>query len=82
MEQQMSPEHADYMTHIANPTLEKIRNALIAEQPNAADIDAFIINLLSARPLPAAKASSIELLHFNDVYVRNARASRSVFVTI
>jgi hypothetical protein len=82
MEQQTSPRHADYMMHIANPTLEKIRNALIAEQPNAADIDAFIINFLSARPLPASKASSIELLHFNDVYVRITPASRSLFVTI
>jgi 5'-nucleotidase len=63
-----SPEQAYYMAHVANPALAKITAALLVEQPDADKIDAFIIKLLSAPNLPPAKASSIELLHFNDVY--------------
>ena len=66
MTQQMS--QADYMLLVANPTLAKIQTALMASQPDAANIDAFIINLLSAPKVAAARAPSIELLHFNDVY--------------
>ena len=64
----MSPQLADYMREVATPTLSKITNALMDEQPDAANIDAFIITLLSAPPSPTDKASSVELLHFNDVY--------------
>jgi hypothetical protein len=74
-QKQLSPAQAHYMAHVANSTLAKITDALLVEQPDAANIDAFIVKLLSASPLPAAKASSIELLHFNDVYER-ARTSK------
>ena len=77
----LSPEQAYYMKHVANPALAKITAALLVEQPDASKIDAFIIKLLSAPILPpAAKASSIELLHFNDVYVRSIFINE-VFVT-
>jgi hypothetical protein len=82
MEQQMalSPEQAAYMAQVANPTLAKITAALLAQQPDAACIDAFIAKLLTAPTSPAAKASTIELLHFNDVYVRSTFINE--FVTI
>jgi len=68
------------MAQVANPTLAKITAALLAQQPDAASIDAFIAKLLTVPTLPAAKASTIELLHFNDVYVRSIFINE-VFVT-
>jgi hypothetical protein len=69
MEQQMDPQLDTYLTNVVNPTLARIKTALIAQQPEAANINAFIIELLSAHPQTAARSSSIELLHFNDVYL-------------
>ena len=76
----LSPEQIAYMAQVANPTLAKITAALLAQQPDAASIDAFIAKLLTAPTSPAAKASAIELLHFNDVYVRSIFINE-VFVT-
>ncbi len=74
----LSPEQTAYMEQVANPTLAKITAALLEQQPDAASIHAFIAKLLTAPTTPAAKASTIELLHFNDVYVRSISINKFV----
>jgi hypothetical protein len=44
----LSPEQIAYMAQVANPTLARITAALLAQQPDAASIDAFIAKLLTA----------------------------------
>ncbi len=75
----MNPQVDTYLTYVVNPTLAMIKTALMAHQPEAANINAFIINLLSAHPQPAARSTSIELLHFNDVYLPKSFIETQLF---